>query len=380
MFALAFAEYLFAVLPLVRRELRRWQRWAEQVPDPVLREQALAALREKRSNSEAVAVFAILAPWRRRRATVGAIVALQAAIDYLDVLGEGPCQEPLRDGLQLHQALAAAVGEGAPERDWYRLHPHRDDGGYLSRLVATSRGYLQALPGIDVVRPRLVRAAKRCGEGQSRTHAAGHGDLTALESWACALATPSGYRWWEAAAGASSSVAAHALIAAAAGEDVDDVTAGLIDAAYYPPVGALTVLLDDVVDRNEDAARSEHNYTTYYSSGEQAATRLAAIVADATDALSLLPAARRHAAILDGVLAFYLGTTSGRDPFALPIRTRLLEARAARVVVIAAFVGLQQRRKRSGGNGSASGPSAPLDRSAREEGGRPGPGQVPRCR
>lgn len=54
------------------------------------------------------------------------------------------------------------------------------------------------------------------------------------------------------AAGASSSVAAQALIAAAADAKTTPEEVGLVDAAYFPPIGALTVLLDDLVDRDED--------------------------------------------------------------------------------------------------------------------------------
>lgn len=136
---------------------------------------------------------------------------------------------------------------------------------YLAALVAACQGRLTALPSYDSVEPALRRAARRCGEGQSHTHAVAAESPQPLRDWAVKEPAPLGYEWWEVAAGASSSVAIHALIAAAADPRTDAEEAELIDAAYFPPIGALTVLLDDLVDREEDAASGQHNYMGYYA-------------------------------------------------------------------------------------------------------------------
>jgi len=179
--------YAITVLPLTRRELRRWRRLAEAVPDPDRRRQALSSLAEKRGNVEAVAVFATLAPLRKRAAVLRAIVPLQLGIDYRDVLEE--------------------AGE---------------DGGHDTYLTALEAGWVrevECLAGCSAIAPTLQRAAERCAAGQRQTHAAAAGDGGDLQRWAERLESPPGYRWWELAAGASSSVAAHALIAAAASPD-----------------------------------------------------------------------------------------------------------------------------------------------------------------
>ena len=89
-----------------------------------------------------------------------------------------------------------------------------------------------------------------------------------IEAWAIRQEAAPGYLWWEVAAGASSSVAAHALIAAAADPKTTAEEAALIDAAYFPPIGALTVLLDDLIDRDEDLTAGQHNYLSYCASEE----------------------------------------------------------------------------------------------------------------
>jgi len=303
----ALIAYLVTVMPGVRRELKRWRKLAEANPDPERRARALASLVEKRSNVEAVAGFAALAPLRRRRAVLRAIVPLQLAIDYRDTLEE---------------AGADGDGEG-------------DD--YLTALEAGWVREAESLAGCSAVAPLLRAAAERCAEGQRRTHAAARGASEALRHWAESLEGSDTYRWWELAAGASSSVAAHALIAAAADPATSADTAAAVDAAYNPSIGALTVFLDDLVDRDADRAAGEHSYLAYYEDSEEAAERLAWIAHQASARIDALPRAGRHRAILAGVGAFYLSGDGARTGYAEPIRRRLLAALGPGTRVLAAF-------------------------------------------
>jgi tetraprenyl-beta-curcumene synthase len=343
----ALGVYRARVVPEVRRQLAEWRRAAAAIPDRALRRQALAAIDEKGLNVEAVAVFAILAPRRRRRATLRAMVALQVAIDYLDTLGEQESEDRLRDGLRLHGALVAAVTPGAPEEDWYGLHPRGEDGGYLGLLVAACQQSLRSLPGQAKVGGGLQLAARRCGEGQSRTHAAAPGNdaaagVESLAAWAASLEAADGYRWWEVAAGASSSVGAHALIAAAADARTGAAEVKAIDAAYFPAIGALTVLLDDLIDRDSDRRDGAHNYIAYYSDQEQAGARLELLAKRARAALDAVPHRHRHAAILAGVAGSYLSDRAAETPYAAPIRARLLVTAGPAVRPI---VALMRRRR-----------------------------------
>jgi tetraprenyl-beta-curcumene synthase len=302
----ALIAYLTTVLPRVRRELRRWRKLAEAIPDPERRRRALAALEEKESNVEAVAVFATLAPLRQRRAVLRAIVPLQLAIDYRDVLEE--------------------AGEDA------------EPDSFLTALDCGWVREVERLAGCGAVAPTLRAAVERCAEGQRRTHAAARDGSAELQPWASTLDPSSDYRWWELAAGASSSVAAHALIATAADAAASAEAAALIDAAYHPPIGALTVFLDDLVDREADRAAGEHNYLNYYESPAEAAMRLAAIATQARTQIESLPRAARHRAILCGVGAFYLSASETTGPYEGPIRERLLAALGSGTRVLIAFM------------------------------------------
>jgi tetraprenyl-beta-curcumene synthase len=319
----ALGIYQGRILPLARREIGRWRGVAEAIPDPVLRGQALAALEQKALNVEATAVFATLAPRPARPTATRAMVALQVAVDYLDTLGE---------------QLSAG------------------DSDYLDRLFGSYREDAGRLPAHGLVSASLQRAVSRCGEGQAATHAAEHGDRAALETWAREQDAPPAYRWSEVAAGASSSVAAHALIAAASDPRTTAAEAELIDTAYFPPIGALTVLLDDLIDREEDAAAAAHSYLAYYADGEDAANRLDLIARLAHAATAQLRHPHRHAAILAGVAGFYLSAPEAETAYARPIRERLLRSTGPAVRPIVAVMRLRRARKRPESAGSASGP------------------------
>jgi tetraprenyl-beta-curcumene synthase len=327
----ALFAYRTTVLPLVAPQLRHWRRQAEAIPDPRTRELALAALAEKAGNVEAVAVFATLAPRAGRRAALEAIIPLQVAVDYLDSLEEAPTLASpncIKFSLWREENLMQFAGSA--------------DGGYLERLQDAWRQAVAALPSAQTCRDLIERAVERSNEGQARTHAAEHGDVDGLRRWAGDLPSPRGYRWWELAAGASSSVAAHALIALAATPGAHPRQAELVDIAYNPSIGALTVLLDNLVDRDEDAAAGAHNYMDYYADPDDAACRIAAIADDARAAIAPLPRRSRHEAILAGVAAFYAAQPGARRSFARPIVSALRRTLGPPVGLLAAAIGPRQ--------------------------------------
>lgn len=299
--ASALGAYLTTVLPRARKELKRLG------PLPP----------EKEKNAEAVAVFATLAPRSSRATVVRAIVALQVAIDLRDELEEA---------------------DEAPDRPEVTAR--------IEGLEAKWRREVATLPAHDAVLPRIEQAVERCAQGQLHTHRAAREGPAGLQRWASGLEAPPEYRWWEVAAGASSSAAAHALIAAAATPGMTAETASLIDAAYHPPIGALTVLLDDLVDREADRAAEEHNYLSYYESPGEAAERLALIATRAETLIAGLPRQGRHRAILAGVAGFYLSAAAAGTPDALPIRERLLEALGPGARLLAGFMRVRRLGRR----------------------------------
>ncbi len=326
---LANARYWSTVAPHVQRELRRWRRCAELIPDPVLRGHALAKLRDEHFNAQVAATLATLAPKRRRARVIEVVVAFQVMYDYLDALGEEPTPDPLRNGHRLFQAFTDALTldeydtSSAP---YYRHHPQQDDGGYLTQLVSTCRLGLSTLPAAHAVVQTARQAAMNCGQAQARTHAIPLHGTGPLRAWASVRIAGTDLRWWEYAAGcAASSLAVHALIAAAADPATSRQDAVQIDTVYLL-ICALSTLLDSLVDHEQDVRDGSHRYIAYYENQAIAAQRIAAIARKARTAASELRDAPHHTMTVAGVAGYYLSAPGARSDLARPVTERTTRA------------------------------------------------------
>lgn len=288
------ADYWLTVFPRARREVARWRRFAEAIPDDELRALALATLEEESGLAEGAAIFATLVPRRHRDALVRLLVAWQVAYDFLDTLDEQPGGE--------RGAFVALVAALDP-RLAYRSLP--GDGDYLDRLVACCRAGAAELPSTARVRAVAVRAVRRCVEAQERTHAVARHGNDALRRWALEQPEAEGYLWWEVAAGAISSLAVHAVLATAAHPRTTIEVADAVDATYFPSICALSTLLDSAVDTEDDVGTANHRCLAYYENTAHALGRLEAITGVAERSARALPCGRRHAVILAGMTAFY---------------------------------------------------------------------------
>jgi Protein of unknown function (DUF2600) len=299
-FALAAMRYWTWVFPRARGQLGGLRRRARSIPDPALRELALAAL-AKRGNMEGAAAFAAFVPARHRGSATDALVRFQALYNHLDTLVERRIPEPAEHSA-LHDALAwdaAATGS---------------DDGYLAELVRDCRAALLALPRWEQFAPLARTAAGRIERFQILPE-------SALERWARA-ATPagSGLEWWELAGAAGSSLLIHAAIAAAAaaGADGDGSRASLeLERAYFPWTGALHSLLDSLVDVREDAREGQLSLVGHYDSAEQARARIVWLAGASREAVAALPRGEAHALLLAAMVAYYLSELDPRQAGAL---------------------------------------------------------------
>jgi len=335
------ARFWPTVFPEVRRELRAWDRRAQAIPDATLRAQAVAKLRYERFNTEVAATLATLVPPVRRRAVTRAIVALEVMYDYLDGISEHPGPDPLADGRDLYRAFADALAPAGPLADHYRHHPQRDDGGYLSALVLTVRDALWSLPAAPVVVPAAHAALARCGEAQTRTHAAARLGSEQLRAWALLQPEAARMRWSEVAAGAAASVlAGHALVALAAKPSTTAAEAGAVADAYLATC-ALTTLLDSLIDADADAVTGGHPYLSYYRSEAEATERLGLLAREAVSAVERLPGAAHHLITMAGAVAFYLSAPGARSPegrrLTAPIARELRPLLAPPLAIFAAW-------------------------------------------
>jgi tetraprenyl-beta-curcumene synthase len=297
------ARYWLVVFPCAARELRRWRRRARTIPDPALRELALASLRVKRGNVEGAAAFAILAPRSQRARVVRMLVAWQAAYDYADTLAELPCANPTANGRELHHALLTALSPEAPLRDYYRHSSLSDDGGYLAEMVDTTRDVFAQLPSRRTVEHEALGAAQRIVDYQ----ALNYGTHTALANWAVDVA-PAGadLHWWEVAAAGASSLAVLALLTSASEPALAPRAVRLIERAYFPWIGCLHTLLDSLVDVQEDAESGQPSLLAQYRRDGEMVSRMRLLADMSRQSVVGLPQARAHALLLAGMAALYL--------------------------------------------------------------------------
>jgi tetraprenyl-beta-curcumene synthase len=317
--ALASARYWSTVAPVVRVELERWRARALAIPDPELRELALAKLDAERFNAEAGAMLATLAPRSHRADAAVAIVALEVLFDLLDGLTERPLEDPIGDGQRLFapfvEALHAMPASGA--------RASLDSGDYLSELSQAAGAALARIPAWGVLVDRAAAAAERAAQAQIHMHAVERLGIGQLERWAREQPDGAGLGWRELLAGSASSVlAVHALIVAATDARVTAAQAARIDHAYLS-ICALLTLLDSLIDQRQDEREQRLGYIALYEDRELLAQTLPGLAARAAGQARELPRGAHHAMVLAGVVAYYSSAPEARGEHARAAIRRL---------------------------------------------------------
>ena len=331
LFASAVRRYWVEVFPAARATQRRLLVRAEAISDPSLRIDALASHRKKGSNSEGLAALAVLAPPPQRAEVARSLVAYQAMLDYLDGVSERPADDPLANGLSLHQAFEVALDPDADHADYYVHARSGEDHGYLRELIETCRAPLRELPSYSAARGALLRQARLCRESQALNHALRFAEVNGqLDEWARRAAAEAelgpGFEWWELiAAAAASSLCIGALLALAAAPGATEADARRVESAYFPWASGLNALLDSLVDLDEDP--EEESHLRRYESREYAAERLATLASEARRRVSELPDGRLHEAILAAMGTLYLiheeAWRPDREPISLAVYAAL---------------------------------------------------------
>jgi tetraprenyl-beta-curcumene synthase len=287
-----------------------------------VREDALDSIARKRANAEGAALFWIV-PRQRNTTLLELLVAYQTMWDYLDSASERGASEGEANTHQLHLALAAALDPEMPITDYYRLHPWRDDGGYLDTLVDACRERCPALPSFKSVSTLVCEAARRCTV-QALNHNPNPIDRErALRAWAVRECPNSDAPWFESTAAASASVAPHALLALAAESTCEEHEIARTHAAYQS-VSPAIAMLDSYADQADDAATDAHSYIAHYADPDTAVERLADIVERAMRATRSLTRGHRHAVISACMVAMYLSKND--DTNRTPAAGRLARA------------------------------------------------------
>lgn len=313
-------------LRAVLGEVERWRAYAEQIPDATIRADALAALEQKRPNTDGAALFWTLTK-RRCPALLRLLVAYEIMADFLDSMVERGAHVGVVNGRQLHLALVEAVDVSRPLSHYFRHHPWQDDGGYLAGLVQACRRGCAMLPSYVSVRPLLVRAAA-LAQVQGLIHEL---DLplreTILKEWAkCEMGEDREMDWYETAGAASAWLTVLALMAVAAEPAPSVGHAVDVYLAYFPWLSLAATLLDSYGDLVEDEAKEENSYIAYYGSLDGAVSRIDEVLRRATVEIYLLENGKRHAVIFGAMVAMYLSKDSVVTLEMRPLSERLMRS------------------------------------------------------
>ncbi|MGN7455353.1 tetraprenyl-beta-curcumene synthase family protein [Paenibacillus pasadenensis] len=294
------------VLPGVSAELAALRRRAELIPDPELRTQALASMRDKRFHCQGGCVYAILDP-SKRRLLIPLIVALQTISDYLDNLCDRSTSLDPDDFRLLHRSMLDAIDPDAELTNYYARRAEQDDGGYLHHLVRTCQQAVRRLPGYAAAQPEVAQLVSLYGDLQVYKHIRKDLREEQLLAWRerHRQLSPE-LRWNEFAAATGSTLGMFALFTAAVDPGLTPEGAARVRGGYFPHICGLHILLDYLIDQEEDLAGGDLNFCNYYRDTEEAAARIGAIVEQArADALAL-PDPGFHRLIVEGLLALYL--------------------------------------------------------------------------
>lgn len=334
-------RHIARVLPLVDRELAQWSERARSIPDPALAAQATASIAHKRFHCEGGSVFAAWSkdgPGAEGAALVRFIVALQTISDYLDNLGDRTGSLDPRDFRQLHQAMLDAVSPGtAPAGDYYRFHPHQDDGGYLDALVGTCREVLSSLPRYETVRLRVTRLVRLYTDLQCYKHAEPDQRVPALQAWFDRHSSGyPGLKWWEFAAACGSTLGVFALVAEAA-RSIPVEAKERLEAAYFPWIAGVHILLDYFIDQEEDRRENDLNFVSFYSSASEAAGRMGWLLGQALHHARGLADPPFHLTVIEGLLGLYLSNPKVREQGIEGVARELLARGGVRARIVHAY-------------------------------------------
>ena len=293
------------VLPRIEPLVVRLHERAQAIPDDLLREQALAALRDKAFHIAGACIFATWLPPYAARDYVETIVPLEAIYDYLDNLCDRhPIVTP-QAFATLHGAVADALDPAAPVRDYYAFGPHGNDGGYLAWLVRTVQRRLARLADRDALGDLPSLAAHLYGEMQSIVHLPpGERECICVDWYERRRGPYIDLDWHEFTAAAGSQLHVYAPIAAifAGRPEVASATFH----AYFPYACAVHVLLDSFLDRDDDRRTGDLNFTIVYPRQAALRARIAHMLDAAFARVAELPSPHRHRAVLRAMMLFYL--------------------------------------------------------------------------
>ncbi len=305
--------YISGILPEVRKLLKYWQHEAELGPSSELKRQALLSLKTKDFHCQGGAVFAVPYP-EKRRELLKLIVAFQTICDYLDNLCDRAGCTDGRAFEQLHRSLNDALSRGKEQAEYYKYYPHKNDNGYLEKLVHECRTHIAELPSWEKVEEHVLALVDLYANLQVNKHLMIEIREDTLKAWAASANTRYNCLFWqEYAAACGSTLAVFALMGLASRKNLGLEEVENTVKVYFPWICGLHILLDYFIDRQEDNLGGDLNFTFYYGSNEEMMKRLKLFVRQSHRSIGCLPASAFAKTVVEGLLAMYLSDRKVRE-------------------------------------------------------------------
>ncbi|MFA9559102.1 tetraprenyl-beta-curcumene synthase family protein [Evansella sp. AB-rgal1] len=295
------------VLPKVHEYLNEWKKRAEAIPNPELRQQALASIETKTFHCEGGAIYSLLAG-DRREDVIKFIVAYQTISDYLDNLCDRSTSLDPTDFRALHESMPAALNPNSELENYYRYRNEQDDGGYLAALVTTCQECIKSFPSYSVVQAANVELAELYSDLQVHKHVKVEERVPRLEAWfeEHKHKVPQ-MTWYEFSASCGSTLGIFCLTAYSASLPNFSVElAEKIKMGYFPWVQGIHILMDYFIDQEEDRLGGDLNFCFYYKNEEEMIERMKYFYFQADKRMKDMPHAKFHRLISNGLLAIYL--------------------------------------------------------------------------
>ncbi len=322
-----FVRVVLTALPLSARMLRPYRLRAQEMTG-MLGEQARASIKGKTFHCQGASVYALYPHLLKRgndaqEEYVRFAVALQTISDYLDNLCDRADVYDACAFRMLHESFCDALDPSRIVQDYYAEYPYKDDGGYLSFLVSDAQSALGEGSATRTILPHLAMFGRLYSDLQTYKHIAPSIREEQMREWTGAYQRLypmiSG---WEFAAACGSTLGIFALVSAKRDSMTAEEAQAIAD-AYFPYINGLHILLDYLIDREEDRAGGDLNFTFYYDSHEQMTERLLWFTKKAFSAASHAPEPMFHTHIVYALLALYLTDPKAEHPDTLPVVTAI---------------------------------------------------------
>lgn len=318
-------RFVYQVFPVVKRELNYWYAYAQGYAEKELRLQATASIKHKRFHCLGGSIYSLY-PGADRQTLVRVITALQTISDYLDNLCDRAGIADEQAFAELHLAMQDAMDPNSRLRNYYRFYPYTQDGDYLISLVLTCRQEVVKLPAYSLVKPYILKLVSWYSELQTYKHLAPVIREEKMKNWLSRhLSFYPELLPYEFAAATGSTLGIFMLLAAASNPRLTPKEAEQIFTVYFPWVCGLHILLDYFIDREEDIAGGDLNFTFYYRDAAEMQSRLQLFVNQALKSSQNLSHPSFMQTVIYGLLAMYLSDPKALVPGNKPITAALLK-------------------------------------------------------